>query len=193
MTIRTARLSQTAAIALALSLTATVAGSAWAAQNNDMSKDDGAHHGSISVSESKTVDAAPDKVWSAIGDFDAISSWHPAVSSSDISEGVNNEPGAQRHLMLGDGGTVDEQLVSRDDDGMTYSYKIIGGVLPVSNYMSTITVEPDGSEQSKVIWEGHFDPAEGQSEETAREVITNVYRAGVINIKSMMNGDGRNN
>jgi len=190
MNIRATRCAHTAALALAFSLTAVFAGSALAADSNDMAKDSSAHQGSISVTESKTVDAAPDKVWSAIGDFDSISDWHPAVSSSDISEGENNETGAQRHLMLGDGGTVDEELVSRDNDGMTYSYKIVGGVLPVSNYMSTISVEPEGDAQSKVTWEGHFDPAEGQTEEVATEVITNVYRAGLVNVKSMLNGDG---
>ncbi len=189
MTIRARHLTHMAAMALAFSVTAVFAGNALAADNSKMTKDDAAHQGSIHVTESKTIDAAPDEVWSTVRDFDAISLWHPAVVSSDITKGENNKPGAQRHLTLGDGGTIDEQLVSWDDEGMKYSYKILDGVLPVSNYMSTIAVEPEGDEQSKITWTGHFDPAEGQTADMAREVITNVYRAGVVNVKTMMDGN----
>jgi len=189
MNIRATRLAHTTTMALALSVAAVFAGSALAADGTDMAKKDAGHQGEISVTESKTINAAPDEVWETVRDFDAISMWHPAVVSSDISKGENNEPGAQRHLTLGDGGTIDEQLVSWDDDGMSYSYKIIGGVLPVSNYMSTISVEAEGDEQSKITWTGHFDPAEGQKADMAREVITNVYRAGLVNVKTMMDGN----
>ncbi|WP_353249106.1 SRPBCC family protein [Salinisphaera sp. T31B1] len=150
---------------------------------------DSSKAGSITVTETQTVDAAPDEVWSTIRDFDAISLWHPAVESSDITEGENNKPGAKRHLTLTDGGTIDEQLITWDDQGMRYSYKILDGVLPVANYRSTIAVEAEGNEQSKVIWKGRFDPAEGQTADKAREVMKTVYRAGLDNIKTMMDGN----
>ena len=146
--------------------------------------------GDIDVKESITVDAPPAKVWKAIGDFDAIDRWHPAVESAEIVEGENNEPGARRHLTLaGDGGTIDEELVARDDDRMSYSYRLIEGVLPVRNYRSEIVVKAAHGNATRIVWTGNFDAAEGVEDAKAQEVITGVYTGGLENVKKMMQAD----
>lgn len=162
-------------------------GTAVAADDAD---GDAAASGSINVKESITVDAPPAKVWQAIGDFDAIDRWHPAVESAEIIEGENNEPGARRHLMLaGDGGTIDEELVARDDDRMSYSYRIVEGVLPVRNYSAEIAVEAAHGNASRILWTGSFDAAEGVEDAKAQEVITGVYTGGLKNVKKMMQAE----
>ncbi|GAB3686023.1 SRPBCC family protein [Salinisphaera aquimarina] len=189
MNIRAKRFNTTATLVLTTCVSALLATPAFAADKDASAMADHAKKGSITVTQSKVIDAAPDEVWSTVRDFDALSLWHPAVESSDIAKGENNKPGAQRHLTLSDGGTVDEQLISWDDAGMSYSYKILGGVLPVSNYVSTIAVEAEGDERSRLIWKGQFDPAEGQTADKAKTVITSVYDAGLNNVDTMMSGD----
>lgn len=140
---------------------------------------------SLSASQSATIAAPAADVWEAIGNFDDLDSWHPAVANTEITTGANNEPGAQRLLTLGgDGGTVTEELQSYDAEGMSYTYTIIDGVLPVSDYRATITVMPAGDNSSNVSWSGTFNAA-GADDATATETINGVYKAGLDNLRGM--------
>ncbi|MBC8130481.1 MAG: SRPBCC family protein [Rhizobiaceae bacterium] len=138
----------------------------------------------LDVDESADIKASPAKVWETIGDFCGIGNWHPAVEKCELGEDAGV---ATRTLTLaGGGGTLVEALVSRDEAGMTYTYKILSGPLPVDNYQSTITVKADG-ETSEVDWVGTFD-AKGTSDAEAEKVITGIYESGLkaIGEKSAM-------
>ncbi|MEQ8798049.1 MAG: SRPBCC family protein [Salinisphaeraceae bacterium] len=140
---------------------------------------------SLSASQSATINAPAADVWETIGDFGDLDGWHPAVESTEITTGTNNEPGAQRLLTLGgDGGTVTEELQAYDADGMSYTYTIVEGVLPVADYQATITVMPAGDNSSNVSWSGTFNAA-GADDATATETINGVYKAGLDNLKGM--------
>ena len=132
----------------------------------------------LDVSKSQQTDAAPGAVWSAVGDFCGIADWHPAVAKCEASE----EGGKTRRTLTlaGGGGTLVEELVSRDDDKMQYTYRIVDGPLPVQNYESTISVAPSG-DGSTISWTGHFD-AKGASDDKAEEVIGGIYDAGLKGI-----------
>ena len=132
----------------------------------------------LDVSKETEVNAAPDKVWSTVGDFCAIADWHPAVASCEESDA---DGATRRTLSLEGGGEIVEELVSRDDDAMTYTYRIIESPLPVANYESTIAVTGEG-DTSTLSWEGTFDAAEGASEEDATGAITGIYDAGLASI-----------
>ena len=78
-------------------LMATVAGTAWA-------------HGPTrqKVTESITINAAPDAVWARVKDFGAMNTWHPAVEACAAPDG--NKIGSRRTLALKGGGSVVEEL-----------------------------------------------------------------------------------
>ncbi len=114
--------------------------------------------------------------------------WHPAVKKTDIIEGENNKKGAVRVLTLGDGGTIKEKLLAHGDKSLKYN--IMEGVLPVSDYVSTIKVKPGKSGGSLVEWQGKFkrkaqgdNPPQGQDDKTAMDTITSVYKAGLENLR----------
>ena len=88
--------------------------------------------------------------------FNALNTCHPAVARDAIVASSNNQPGAERKLTLGNGGTVDEKLLSFDDAHRRFSYTIVGGVLPVSDYTSTFRVTPVGKDSARVTWSGTF-------------------------------------
>lgn len=127
----------------------------------------------------KTVDspAQPDAVWATIGDFCGIESWHPAATKCVSSE-VDGT--LRRTLTLPDGAELVEDLVSRDDAAMTYTYRIVEGPLPVANYESTIAVAPQG-EGSRISWSGTFD-ADGATDAEASDIIGGIYDAGLKGI-----------
>ena len=81
----------------------------------------------------------PDTVWKKIGDFCGIKSWIPAVSGCVISP-----DGKQRTVSLKGGGEVVERLDNWDNAKRSYTYSILSGPLPVSDYRSTLSVLPDG-------------------------------------------------
>jgi len=146
----------------------------------------------LKVHEEVSIDASPAKVWEKISNFNDLGAWHPAVKTTEIVTGMNNKVGAERLLTLQDGGTIKEKLLKYNAKAKTFKYSIIEGVLPVSSYVSSVTVKQVGKDKSLVIWNGTFkrkdvsaSPAEGQDDATAVKVITSVYRGGLDNLKKI--------
>lgn len=126
------------------------------------------------VRETVSLNALPTEIWSLIGDFDSLDSWHPAVEASEM---VQDGTAKVRHLTLGDGSKIVERLDSHDDEARTYVYSILdAGPLPVRNYQSTLEVSGDGS-VSTVTWSSEFEPNEA-SEADAQAAISGVYNGG---------------
>ncbi|GJE57771.1 MULTISPECIES: SRPBCC family protein [Methylobacterium] len=128
----------------------------------------------LEVTKTATIAAAPDAVWKTIGSFCGISDWHPVVEKCELAD-----MGGKKHrtLSLKGGGTLLEEEQARDDKAMSYTYTILEGPLPVSDYKSTIMVAKDGS-GSKVTWSGNF-KAKGAPDDKAQEAIGGVYEAGL--------------
>ena len=149
----------------------------------------------LKVSKQATVDADVDKTWATIKDFGGLDKWHPALESDKIVAGKDNEVGAERLLTLKGGGTIKEKLLSYDAATHSYKYAILEGVLPVSDYTSTISVTPAGKGKSTVTWSGEFKrkdtgdkPAADANDETATKTMSGVYQAGLDNLKKMLGG-----
>jgi hypothetical protein len=144
------------------------------------------------VTETIEINAPPDKVWAVIGNFQDMS-WHPAVKAT-TGEGGNTPDVAKRHLDLGGGASLDEELYKYDAEKRSYSYRIPTvdvKVLPVNNYSSTIDVVPsDDGKTSTVEWHGAFyrgypnnDPPPDLNDEAAIKAVTGIYKAGLDALK----------
>lgn len=147
---------------------------------------------SLSAHEEVTINASAERVWAKVSNFNDLGAWHPAVKTTEIVKGENNKVGAERLLTLQDGGTIKENLLGYNSKSKTFKYAIIEGVLPVTSYVSSVTVKAAGKDKSLVVWEGTFKrkdtsatPAEGQDDATAVKVITSVYRDGLDNLKKI--------
>jgi len=146
----------------------------------------------LKVHEEVSIDAPSAKVWEKVSNFNDLGAWHPAVKTTEIVAGENNKVGAERLLTLQDGGTIKEKLLKYNAKAKTFKYSIIEGVLPVTSYVSSVTVKQIGKDKSLVVWDGTFKrkdtsatPAEGQDDATAIKVITSVYRGGLDNLKKI--------
>jgi len=146
----------------------------------------------LKVHEEVSIDAPSAKVWEKVSNFNDLGAWHPAVKTTEIVAGENNKVGAERLLTLQDGGTIKEKLLKYNAKAKTFKYSIIEGVLPVTSYVSSVTVKQIGKDKSLVVWDGTFKrkdtsatPAEGQDDATAVKVITSVYRGGLDNLKKI--------
>ena len=164
-------------------------------------------HGPVrqKLKENIKIDASVDVVWDKLKDF-GIVSWLPMIESVDATDG--NTKGATRILTLKEGGTISEKLKKYDEKKMSYSYKITDmsvvntihhsgveepiKVLPVTDYTSTIMVKEDGK-GAEVIWSAAYyrgymnnNPPEELNEDAARNAIQTVFRAGLENLKAMV-------
>lgn len=142
------------------------------------------------TSQEVLLNAAPDEVWAAVGQFGDMS-WHPAVFSTEAPQG--NEIKGHRTLTLGaEGGPqLFEELTKYDAAKRSYSYRISKddiAILPVTNYSSTLKVE-DREGKSLVTWSGAFyrghpnnNPPPELTDEAAIKAVNDLYRAGLDNL-----------
>lgn len=149
----------------------------------------------LHVSKSITIDAPAGKVWNQVKDFSGLNTWHPAVESDKIVEGTDNTVGAVRLLTLKGGGTIKEKLLGYDAGKRSFKYSILEGVLPVSDYSSTLHVKKAGKDKSTVTWSGSFKrkdtgpkPADDANDKTATDTISGVYQGGLDNLKKIVEG-----
>ncbi|NQZ53666.1 MAG: SRPBCC family protein [Piscirickettsiaceae bacterium] len=157
------------------------------------------------VIEKITINATPDKVWAMVNDFGGLHNWHPAITSTELTSDTT------RVLTLASEGnpTINETLISSDDEKMMLVYKITGMsvvktitfnskdtpyyTLPVSTYKAWLTVKAvEGG--TEVQWKAKFyrsfmdNPPvpEGQSDKDAAKTIKGVFTAGLENLKTIM-------
>lgn len=144
------------------------------------------------VTESVTIQAAPDAVWAKIKDYGAMQDWHPAIDKTVADKG--STVGSTRTLTLKGGGTIVEELESYSDGDRKFSYRMTDpGPVPVNNYSSTLAVKPADGGGSLVEWRGAFyrkymnnDPPPEQNDEAAVKAITGIYQLGLGNLKAML-------
>jgi carbon monoxide dehydrogenase subunit G len=143
------------------------------------------------VEKTIVIKAAPAKVWAIVKDFGNMHAWHPAIASTKLEKKGDE---THRTLTLKSGGEINEKLRSADDKDMKLKYEITGGVAPVADYNSVMTVAAGpGAGETTVTWVGRFYrtyklnppiPA-GQDDETAFNFITGVYDSGLANLKKV--------
>jgi uncharacterized protein YndB with AHSA1/START domain len=134
------------------------------------------------VSLSTTLPVPARTVWDAIGGFNSLAKWHPAVAKSEESrEGT----ATIRRLTLHGGGSIVERLEDKDDRKRTYTYSILEGPLPVAGYKASLHVaETKDGKSCTVEWSSAFEPS-GASEPEAVKVIRGIYEAGFENLRKM--------
>jgi len=131
---------------------------------------------------STTLPVPARTVWDAIGGFNSLAKWHPAVAKSEeAKEGA----ATIRRLTLHGGGSIVDRLEGKDDKKRTYTYSIVAGPLPVAAYKAILHVEENKDGKSCTVeWSSAFEPS-GASEPEAVKVIRGIYEAGFDSLRKM--------
>lgn len=145
------------------------------------------------VMKEMQINAAPEKVWSIISDFCAVTNWLPAVEKCE-SDG-SNEPDTIRTLTVSNGEQLREQLLKHDPGKMMYQYMIKEPnteAFPVSSYGSTIMVEPGENGSAIVTWKSGFyrgfmnnNPPPELNDEAAIKAVSDLYDAGLARLREL--------
>ncbi len=122
------------------------------------------------------------KVWEVVGGFNAMPDWHPLVETSELEGG-----GKTRRIGMPGAGILVEKLEHSDENERTYTYSIVEGPLPVSDYKATIKAVDDADGTGCTIeWSSDF---EAQGNETdALTAVRGVFEAGLKNLEKMFGG-----
>ena len=84
--------------------------------------------------------------WALVGDPCGVPKWYPLYETCTLE-------GSTRTLSRADGATLVEELLTRDDDAMTYSYAVTSG-LPLAEHHASFAVVPTPS-GCRVEWHTH--------------------------------------
>jgi hypothetical protein len=124
------------------------------------------------VSESIELAAAPDTVWSLIGQFGG--DWHPLVVTVSVTgTGV----GQLRRIEMIDGKEIVERLDAVDNAKRYFRYTSIAGI-PASRCTGTLEVTPKGS-GSVADWRVQFLGPDG-----VRKMLSPLLQTGLESLKS---------
>jgi mxaD protein len=144
------------------------------------------------IVEKIDIGAKPEAVWAIIGDFARISTWNPAVASSEAAS--DPVQGTERILTLKSGGKITDAQTEYNAEKMTYSYRRVDEdvtAFPVGFYSGTITVTPM-AEGSQVTWIGRFyrgdmsnEPPPGLEDSDAEEAMTSFFETGLKGLKAL--------
>ena len=139
------------------------------------------------ASISAVIGASADDLWNVVGEFGGIANWHPAIAKSELAPGTPGDAtGSIRTCSLGDGAQLREEQTARSDAGRTYTYSILESLMPVENYLGTISVTPDG-DKARFDWSCTFDvPREAETEMVG--MMNGVYQAGADALKAKFGG-----
>lgn len=123
------------------------------------------------VSITKRYELSADDMWRRIGDPGALADWHPGVEATELLDG-----GATRINTIAGGGRVVEPILEQADH--SYTFRIVESPLPLSEFVSTISVRADGADGCVVEWASKFEPS-GMSEDEVAEIIRGFFQAGL--------------
>ena len=143
----------------------------------------------MKVYRSLILDAPIDRVWAAVRAFDGVADWNPGVTSARLESGASTETGTIRHLDIVDGSVFRETLLAHSDHEFFYTYDIVEGPLPVTNYVSTHRFVPvTHTGQTLGIWQSTFDCASDLENEMDKVVGDDIYIGGMLGLNDFLGG-----
>jgi hypothetical protein len=144
----------------------------------------------VRVYTSSVIDAAADRVWAVVRDFDALPAWHPLIADSRIEGGgASDRIGCVRNFHTKDGGLIREQLLTLSDYDYECTYSILESPMGVANYIATLKLTPitDGN-RTFAEWSAEFDCDEARERELSQTIGQGVFQGGFDALKRRFNG-----
>lgn len=136
---------------------------------------------------SHVIDAAIERVWAIMRDFNDMPSYHPGIKKSIIEgEGPSDRVGCVRRLTLGEG-FVRERLLCLDDENYVFTYEIIEGTLPVRDYVAGVRLlrVTDGN-RTFAEWWADFEVVGVDRDAMIAQIGNNVFAAGFRSVAAKL-------
>ena len=134
----------------------------------------------VEIRRSTVVRAPLEAVWAVLRNFNGHERWHPAVASSEIEEGAEDDQvGAVRNFQLKDGGRIREQLLALSDVETSFTYCILEAPVFLRNYVASVRLRRVTDEDACLWeWRASFDPPISEKDQLKRFVAEDIIEAG---------------
>jgi uncharacterized protein YndB with AHSA1/START domain len=139
---------------------------------------------------SAVIDVPIETVWKIVRDFNGLPTWHPAIASSEIEEGLNSGTvGCIRSFHLKDGAHVREQLLALSDSEHSLSYSFVKPAFPVKNYVAAIRlISITEGDRTFAEWTATFDEEPEDAGKYVEIISTHVFAAGWTALQAKLAG-----
>ena len=134
----------------------------------------------VEIRRSTVVRAPLEAVWAVLRNFNGHDRWHPAVASSEIEEGAEEDQvGAVRNFRLVDGGRIREQLLALSDVETSFTYCILEAPAFLRNYVANVRLRRVTDDDTCLWeWRASFDPPTTEKDRLRRFVAEDIIEAG---------------
>ena len=142
------------------------------------------------VYTSSVINAPAAKVWERIRDFNGLPKWHPRIRESRIEEALPADKiGCIRNFSLQNGDTLREQLLGLSDYDLFYSYSMLEGPMPLSDYIATLRLTPvTEGDRTFIEWSAEFNCQPDKEDELVSGIGSNVFQGGFDALKRHFGG-----
>ncbi len=139
----------------------------------------------VRVYVSAVIDAAAERVWEQVRDFNGLPGWTSFVVHSRIEGEVpSDQIGCVRNFKLRDGGTIREQLLALSDYDYTFIYSILESPLGVNHYVATFKLLPvTDNDQTFIEWTAEFECSPGRERELEHTIGQQVFQSALNTLK----------
>lgn len=142
------------------------------------------------VYTSSVINASAAKVWERIRDFNGLPKWHPRIRESRIEDALPaDKVGCIRNFNLQNGDNIREQLVGLSDYDLFYSYSMLEGPMPLSDYIATLRLTPvTEGDRTFIEWSAEFECDPENEDDLVNGIGTNVFQGGFDALKRHFGG-----
>ncbi|MFD3419002.1 SRPBCC family protein [Streptomyces decoyicus] len=135
------------------------------------------------LTRTTVVTAGPDAVWQVIGTFGGLADWHPLLPPSVIEDGADPEtPGAVQAFSVDGQVVIRERLLEKDDSRRVLRYTIHESDVPVTDYVSTLSVHPHET-GAEIRWAATYEAADALVPEIEKHFGDVIYATGLDALK----------
>lgn len=125
------------------------------------------------------IEASKELVWDLVSDFGGIGRISPEVESCEVEgEGV----GAVRTIRTS-GVLIQERLEELDGDNCVFSYSMLEGPIPFTNYVAHVRLSDAGPRRTAIRWSGTFEPLAGIPAEQLEQLVRGIYQGLIAGVK----------
>lgn len=142
------------------------------------------------VYTSSVINAPSSKVWERIRDFNGLPKWHPRIRESRIEDALPaDKVGCIRNFNLQNGDNIREQLLGLSDYDLFYSYSMLEGPMPLSDYIATLRLTPvTEGDRTFIEWSAEFECDPENEDDLVSGIGTNVFQGGFDALKRHFGG-----
>lgn len=139
------------------------------------------------VTRSVVVHVSPKKAWRRLSEIGNLARWIVGIKKCVITSKKRKGVGATRLITFNDDSVIEEQIVIWNS-GNSFSYLVIGKILPFRAYFATLSIKPLGRNLTKVTWSGYIgtnNVTKAQFKKTISKYDL-LYKSSLPRLKSLM-------